>query len=572
MKKKESLSNIWFLNIGILLISVILIGRLGYIQIVQGEMYRDKAERQYTLSPNGSFDRGTIFFEEKTGRKISAAVVVPDYALSIDPSKITDPKALASKLATIVSFDTDDFIARASKKNDRDEEISKHLSPKEVEGIKKIIQYGEAGIFLRKDKRRYYPLGKTSAQVVGFVGSNGETISGRYGLERYYNETLTRRGDSESTSFFADLFLETGKTILSNREREGDIVTTIEPTVQGMLERVLEEDVQEKYTASMAMGIIMNPKTGEIYAMATTPTFDPNNFSKEKSPAVFVNPLVEGVYEMGSIIKPLTIAAAIDAGVITAQTTYDDKGFRILNTKRISNYDGKARGVVPMQEVLNQSLNTGTTFAMERLGKEKFRSYFKAYGLDEETGIDLPNEGVGRLDNLDRMTDLEYATASFGQGISMTPIEAIRALSALGNGGVLVTPHIVKRTEYGFGITNEYVPGGDRRVLKKETSVEISRMLTVVVDKALLGGTVKQEHYRIAAKTGTAQQVEKGVYSDSNYLHTFFGYFPAQDPKFIVLLLVKNPRGEEYGSHTLTAPFIQITKFLLNYYEVPPDR
>lgn len=572
MKKKESLSNIWFLNIGILLISAILIGRLGYVQIVQGEMYRDKAERQYTLSPNGSFDRGTIFFEEKTGRKISAAVVVPDYALSIDPSKVADPRALALKLAPIISFDKDDFIVRASKKNDRDEEIVKHLSPKEVEGIKIIIQDGEKGVFLRKDKRRYYPLGKTSAHVVGFVGSNGETISGRYGLERYYNETLTRRGDNESTSFFADLFLKTGSTILSDRQREGDIVTTIEPTVQGMLERVLEEDVQKKYTASMSMGIIMNPKTGEIYAMATTPTFDPNNFSKEKSQAVFVNPLVEGVYEMGSIIKPLTIAAALDAGVITAQTTYDDKGFRIFNTKRISNYDGKARGVVPMQEVLNQSLNTGTTFAMERLGKEKFRDYFKAYGLGEETGIDLPNEGVGRLENLDRMTDLEYATASFGQGISMTPIEAIRALSALGNGGVLVTPHLVKRTEYGFGITNEFVPGGDRRVLKKETSVEISRMLTVVVDKALLGGTVKQEHYRIAAKTGTAQQVEKGVYSDSNYLHTFFGYFPAEDPKFIVLLLVKNPRGEEYGSHTLTAPFIQITKFLLNYYEVPPDR
>jgi cell division protein FtsI/penicillin-binding protein 2 len=306
--------------------------------------------------------------------------------------------------------------------------------------------------------------------------------------------------------------------------------------------------------------------------MGAAPTFDPNSFAKEKNSGVFVNPLVEGVYEMGSIIKPLTVAAGIDAGVVTAATTYDDKGFRIINTKRISNYDGKARGVVSIQEILNQSLNTGTMFVMERLGKDRFRSYFKAYGLGEETGIDLPNEGVGQIGNLDSPRDIEYATASFGQGVSMTPIETIRALSALANGGVLVTPHVDKRTEYGLGMTRDVVPGGERRVLKKETSAEISRMLTVVVDKALLGGTLKQEHYSIAAKTGTAQLVEYGTYSKSDYLHTFFGYFPSYDPKFIVFLAVKNPRGEQYASHTLSAPFMQITKFLLNYYEVPPDR
>lgn len=572
MKKIETLNNIWFLNFGLLIITILLIVKLGYIQIANGEMYRDKAEHQYAVSPNGTFDRGTIYFTEKTGRKISAAAIVPDYTLTLDPAKIINANELADKLSPIVKFDRAEFLKHASKKNDRDEEIAKHLDQKQVDQLNEIIKKGERGFFLKKDKRRYYPLEETAAHVVGFVGSDGETVTGRYGLERYYNETLFRNNDGASTSFFADLFLDTGKQILSNRKKEGDIVTTIEPTVQGMLERVLREDVQQKYSAAAAMGIIMNPKTGEIYAMAATPTFDSNNFSKEKSARVFVNPLVENVYEMGSIIKPITIASALDAGVITAQTTYDDKGFRIFNTKRISNYDGKGRGVVPMQEVLNQSLNTGTSFAMERLGKERFKEYFKAFGLDQETGIDLPNEAVGRLDNLNSNRDLEYATASFGQGVSMTPIETIRALAVLGNGGVLVSPHIVKETDYGFGVTNEFVPGGDRRVLKKETSDEISRMLTVVVDKALLGGSVKQEHYSIAAKTGTAQQVENGAYSESNYLHTFFGYFPAKDPQFIVLLLVKNPRGEEYGSHTLTLPFIQITKFLLNYYEVPPDR
>jgi cell division protein FtsI/penicillin-binding protein 2 len=244
-----------------------------------------------------------------------------------------------------------------------------------------------------------------------------------------------------------------------------------------------------------------------------------------------------------------------------------------LNGRTISNFDGKARGVMPMQEVLNQSLNMGSVFVADRLGHERFRSYFKAFGLGEETGVDLPNEGVGKLDNISSSRDIEYATASFGQGISTTPIAAVRALAALANGGVLVTPHVVKRTEYGFGSSRIFVPGSERRVIKQETSAEITRMLTEVVDTALLDGTLKMEHYGIAAKTGTAQQVgADGKYSESEFLHTLFGYFPSRDPRFIVFLAAKNPRGEQYASHTLSKPFMQIAKFLINYYEVPPDR
>ena len=565
--KDSHLYNIWFINIGVLCVAILLITKLGYLQITRGEYYRDKAEAQYTVSPD-TFDRGTIFFSEKTGRTISAATVVPDYTLAVDPTKITNKETLADKLLTYISFDRADFIARAGRTGDQYEEVAKHLSEKEITGIKML---NDKAIILKKDKKRFYPGGEIAAQVLGFVGSNGATVTGRYGLERYYQETLARTSSSNS-SFFADLFLKPGAVILSDRAREGDIVTTIEPTVEGFLERVLEKDILEKYHAVGAGGIIMDPKTGEIYAMASVPTFDPNNFAKEKNQAVFVNPMVEGVYEMGSIVKPLTVAAGIDAGVVTASTTYDDTGFIILNKSRISNYDGRARGVVPVQEILNQSLNVGAAFVMGRLGRERFRDYFKAYGMGKETGIDLPNEGVGDIHNLESPRDVEYATASFGQGISMTPIETVRALAVLANGGVLVTPHVVKSTQYSLGPSRDYVPGGEPRVLKKETSEEISRMLTVVVDKALMGGTLKMEHYSIAAKTGTAQLVEDGGYSKTDYLHTFFGYFPAKDPRFIVFLSVKSPQGEEYASHTLSLPFMQIAKFLINYYEIPPDR
>lgn len=566
--KDRRLSNIWLLNIAVLSTAILLIAKLGYLQIMRGPAYRDKADAQYLLPPDG-FDRGQIFFQEKTGRKITAATVVPDYALAIDPSKISNPSALADKLLPFVKFDKQDFLYHAKRANSQYEEIAKHLSESEIKGVQSLKA---SGIILKKDKKRFYPGEKTAAQVLGFVGSDGSTVSGRYGLERYYNETLSREANNGASSFFADLFLKPGSALLSNRERQGDIVTTIEPTVQGFLERVLEQDVLKKYNAVSAGGIIMDPITGAIYAMGTVPSFDPNNFSKEKNASVYSNLLVDGVYEMGSIVKPLTMAAGLDAGVITPETTYDDKGFLVINTKKISNYDHKGRGVVPMQIILNDSLNTGAVFIMNRLGKENFRNYFKAFGLGEETGIDLPNEGLGNLKGLQSPRDIEYATASFGQGISMTPIETIRALAALGNGGVLVTPHVVERTEYAFTPAHNFLANPERRVIKKETSVQISKMLTTVVDKALMGGVLKMQHYSIAAKTGTAQIVEDGGYSQTDYLHTFFGYFPSNNPRFIVFLAVRNPRGERYASHTLSLPFMQVTKFLINYYNIPPDR
>lgn len=569
--KKTSLSNARILNIGMLVLASFLILKLGYIQISQGEYYKNIAEAKYRVPSSKALDRGTIFFEERTGRRISAGTMIPDYALIIDPSKIVESEVLAGKLEKIVKFDRADFIERASRKSDRYEEIVKHLTEKEAIAIRSL---NEKGVSIEKTKKRLYPGGRTAAQVLGFVGIDEELgkPTGRYGLEQFYNDTLERFGSGESSGFFADLFLKPAKSILFDREREGDLVTTIEPSVQGFLERVLEDDILKKYSAVSAGGIIMNPKNGEIYAMATMPSFDPNSFSKEKDQRVFSNPLVDGVYEMGSIIKPLTMAAGIDTGVVTAETKYEDKGFRIINTKRISNFDGKARGVVTMQEVLSQSLNTGTIFVEERLGKDKFREYFKSFGLGEETGIDLPNEAQGDIHNLDSPRDIEYATASFGQGISTTPIATIRALASLANGGVLVSPHVVKRTEYSIGPARDFSPISERRVIKKETAKEISRMLTISADKVLAGGTLRLPHYSVAVKTGTAQIVGEKGYSSTDFLHTFIGYFPSNDPKFIVLLVLKNPQGEAFASHTLSLPFMQITKFLLNYYQIPPDR
>ncbi len=209
------------------------------------------------------------------------------------------------------------------------------------------------------------------------------------------------------------------------------------------------------------------------------------------------------------------------------------------------------------------------------MGKKKFTDYIKNFGIGEETGIDLPSEAGGKLQNLEKGGDVELANASFGQGISTSPIAMIRALSALGNGGLLPNPHVVEKLNYKIGLSKEIIKTEEemQRVIKKETSEEITRMLVNVVDKALKGGTVKMQHYSIAAKTGTAQIAEAGGkgYSPDRYLHSFFGYFPAYNPKFIVFLYTIEPKAN-YASETLTDPFMDIVKFLIHYYEVPPDR
>ena len=277
---------------------------------------------------------------------------------------------------------------------------------------------------------------------------------------------------------------------------------------------------------------------------------------------------------MGSIIKPLTMASGLDSGAVKPDSTYYDAGRIHVDGYTISNYDGLARGTVPMQQILSQSLNVGAAHIASIMGKDAFRKYFLNLKLGTETGIDLPNETYGLVKNLQSPRDVEYATASFGQGIALTPIETVRALSTLANKGVLSTPHIAKRIEYDNGKVSEigFPPG--ERVFSETTTDDVTRMLVKVVDEALAGGTVALSHYSIAAKTGTAQIADpvNGGYYDDRFLHSFFGYFPAYDPQFLIFLYTVEPKDVRYASQTLTDPFMELVRFLINYYNVAPDR
>lgn len=562
-------SRITILYLAVFLVALVLVGRLYFLQVMNGEAFSDQADRQYVAPNQSIFDRGSIYFKDKDNNLISAGTLKTGYILAMIPKNLEDPEDAYEKLSGILEIDTNLFFNKANKKEDPYEEITRRL---DLETAEKIEALEIPGIRLYKERWRFYPGENLASHVLGFIGFTGDKLEGQYGIESYYNDLLKREDENLYVNFFAEIFSNFNSSLNGEKNSKGDVVLSIEPSVQSFVESELEK-IHEKLNTDSAVGVVIDPKDGKIYALGINPNFDLNDYQNEDS-SVFVNSFVENVFEMGSIIKALTMAIGLDTGAVTADMTYNDTGFLMLNGSKISNYDGKARGVVPMQEVLNQSLNVGAAFVERKVGNEKFAEYMMKLGIGEETGIDLPNETYGLVSNLESSRDIEYATASFGQGIALTPAETVRALSALANGGKLITPHLTDGIKYKIGLSRELLYDEGERVFKEETSDEITRMLVRVVDEALLGGTVKLDNYSIAAKTGTAQMAKedgRGYYSDK-YLHSFFGYFPAYEPRFLVFIYVVDPKGVNYASHTLTEPFINITKFLINYYEIPPDR
>lgn len=556
----------------ILVLALILVGRLYYIQIAQGEEYSERAEGQYVKTREALYSRGSIFFTARDGKPVAAASIRSGYLLSINPQLITDAAGTCEKLRPYLTVTLERCLEQATS-GKKYVELERTL-PREV--YDEIEAMELAGVQLHRNQWRFYPGDSLAARIVGFVGFTEKSdteLHGKYGLERYYDQILMKEREVRTVNIFAEIFSNLGDVVYQKEESvRGDIVTTIEPTVARMLDSVLE-DTQDKYRSKLTGAIIMNPKTGAIYAMNAVPTFNLNDRGTTTI-EVFQNPLVENVYEFGSTIKALTVAAGLDSGVINRDSTYYDAGYLDLDGFTIKNFDGKGRGQVAMQEILSQSLNTGVSYIVKKMGKERFRDYFMSYKLGSETGIDLPNEAFGLVDNLRSPRDVEYATASFGQGIALTPIAAARALATLGNGGYLVTPHLVSKVIYEDGTERAVQYPEGAQVLTAETSEEISRMLTVVVDKALRGGKVALPNHTIGAKTGTAQIPDpvNGGYYEDKFLHSFFGYFPAFDPEFLVFMYTVEPQGVQYASETLTEPFMEVAKFLINYYDVPPDR
>lgn len=552
--------------------AALIVVRLYFVQVVDGDRYAQDAMGQYVEESAETLERGDIMFTYRDGSPFAAAVMQGGWRIALVPRDITDAEALYSSLSDTVAIDRDRFFLSAGKSEDPYEEIALRVSD---EAAAKIREQSPRGVLLVQDRWRSYP-GKTlAAQTLGFVGFKGDVKTGVYGLERQWQDTLAHKAGGLYVNPFAEIFTNVHAAISSNPAgQEGSIITSIEPAAQAHIEKILD-GVVALYSPQLAGAIVMDPSTGKIVALAQRPTFDPNTYNTVKDASVFANLLVEGRYEMGSIMKPLTIAIGMDSGAVSPSTTYYDSGCFERSGKTICNHDKKARNTTSMQQVLSESLNLGATFVQEKAGAPTFTKYMKELGFDGKTGVDLPNEVSGDLSPLGegKGPAVNYAAASFGQGISVTPIGMTRALSALASGGMLPNPHVVTDIRFSSGITRSVEQGARTQVFKPETTEEVTRMLVEVFDEALLDGKLKQERYSIAAKTGTAQLVnENGAYYSDRYLHSFFGYFPAHEPRFIVFLFAVDPQGATFASATLAQPFLDTAKFLINYYEIPPDR
>ncbi len=591
-------ARIRFLSICILLVALILVVKLYSVQIIHGGDFSERADRQYQRPSGNIFNRGTIYFTEKGGGLISAATVKTGFILAINPKLIqkaaanaaaapaakteTNATSTSTGAATIdeiykklhekiPDLTFEEFSAKAKKQNDTYEEVRRKIDEKignEIAALKL------PGVSLYKDKWRYYPGGELAAHTLGLLGLDKEdNYAGRYGLERSYEDTLVRDSNSVYVNFFAELFSNIKKSVVDHDKFEGDIVTTIEPDTQQYVQRMLEQ-IRKNYSAESAGAIIIDPTTGEIVAMALAPNFDANNLKDIKDAAIFSNNLVENVYEMGSVIKPITMAVGIDTGKVNANTVYNDKGSVTLNNKTMYNFDKKGRGDITLQYAMSKSLNTGFIHIAQKVGNAQIGKYFLDFGIGEKTGIDLPNEASGLVKNLSTNRDVEYATASFGQGIAMTPIELIRAYSAIANQqGKLVSPHIVRQINYRIGTENKIKKDLGKQVIKPETARAVTDMMVYNVDNSLLDGTAKNERYSVAAKTGTAQiALKEGGYSEDKFLHSFVGFLPAYEPRFLVFMYTVNPRGVSFASESLAKPFVELSKFLINNFELPPDR
>ncbi len=520
---------------------------------------------------NQLYERGDIYFTDRNGKLHLVAVTHNGYDLAISPRDLGDIPETYEHINSIVEIDEESFVKSANKENDEWELILERISDEQAEEFFKVInRFSLDGVFLQRNSWREYPNGDIGSHLIGFLSFNDKGVfKGQYGIENRYNSVLSQK-EKELISK-RELYLRAIGGLLGDKTGGTDLVTSIDINVQKELQIQLNA-IQNRWNSRKTGGVVIDPNTGNVVALAAVPDFDLNYFNKEKSPLIFSNPIVEDVYEFGSVLKPITIAIGLDSRSITLNETYNDEGFLEVDDRTIYNYDRKGRGLnIGLQTILNQSLNTGAAHVLLKTGAKTYRNYLSSFELDEPTGIDLPYEIGGLIENLDSNRTIEFVTASYGHGIAITPIGATVLFSSLANGGYKIKPRIVigQNKE---SVNPDPVNKFNRfKVFEEKTTREITELLTNAYDSA--GGAYRNPNYKVAAKTGTAlllNQETGGYYEDLTF-HSYFGYFPASNPKFLILLFTVDPNAE-FAAETLVTPFSRLVNFIAKEYALTPDR
>lgn len=558
----------WRLHIvffSILLIGTGIIARLFYIQVLQGGHYAALARGQQASYDDIDPRRGRIFlldkFVQNEDNLVLAATQKDSFLLYAVPKEIKDLDMAIEKLKSFLP--EAELRTKLEKADDPYEPIAQKLTDEEAEAVS---AFDIEGIYTRKENLRSYPINDLASHTLGFVGYSGDDRVGQYGVEAFYDDILRGKKGVIKIPFFG-LSGEMNDVYTNGR----DLILTIDYNIQFMLKEKLKE-VRDKFGAEGASAVVMDPETGEIIALAAADSFDPNNYSKAESIDLFLNDAMQKTFEPGSIFKPFTMAAALDTGVVSPITEYIDKGYVIVRDRTIKNANEKVYGKQNMTGVLELSLNTGAVFVEQELGIEKFREYIQRFGFGERTGIDLQGEVSGDIQNLLHTSrEVNFATASFGQGLAVTPVQLIAAFSAFANGGKMVQPHVLKAIIEADGEQKKYEPEILGEPISAKTAAQITEMLVSVVENGY-SKKARVKGYKVAGKTGTAQvpDKEKGGYSEKT-VHSFIGFAPAYDPRFVALIKVDNPKGINFSSDSVAPLFSQIAEYILHYYEIPPD-
>jgi cell division protein FtsI/penicillin-binding protein 2 len=562
---------IYFLLIIIVLIGGTIIARLFSLQILRYDFYHALAQDQHQFYEKLFPQRGEIFIQDlKSQQEVPLAINKEFEHVYAVPRLIPEEEReeLAKQLASLLDLNKEVILNRISKTDDPYEPL-KHKVDKEV--AQQIKDLGVDGIRLSPETWRYYPAGSLASHLVGFVGLSDEKKIGQYGLEGCYEDELKGQlGFLVGEKDIAGYWIPTVSQKLQPAQDGSKLILTIDQNIQFRAEKELEQMVK-RWSAEGGTIIVMEPSSGAIRAMANWPNFDPNQYSQVENINVFLNPSIQKIYEPGSVFKPITMAAALDTGQISPESLYYDDGLVKIGGYTIRNVDGKKYGWQTMTQVLEKSLNTGAVFVQKQLGNQAFREYVQAFGFDRTTGIDLAGEISGNISNLFIDREINFATASFGQGIAVTPLELIVALGAIANQGKLMRPFVVEKIIRADGTEQIIQPQVINQVVSPKTAIQLTRMLVSVVENGY-GRPAQVKGYDIAGKTGTAQvpDPEKGGYSDKT-IHTFVGFGPAFDPKFIILVKLDNPQGIRFAADSVSPVFKRLAEYLFNYFEIPPQ-
>ncbi len=489
---------------------------------------------------------------------------------------IVSPQDVANQLALILSKPSEQILGQLTGGNTY-QVLADHLDKATGDKINKL---NLKGITAASEIDRFYTNGSFLADTLGFVGFDGNRRSGQYGLEAYYDDTLS--GVTKTQSFSGNKtysavvnifrFLTGQSTANTSTTNDGsDLVLTVDYNIQAFVETKLSATLK-KWNAEGGSVIVEDPKTGAILAMASSPSFNPNYYSNADLKNL-LNKNVQQLFEPGSSFKPVTMSGAIDTGSVTPDTTYNDTGVVQFGTYAIKNFNEKANGIQTMRQVLEHSLNTGAMFAENKMGDDAFINYVVGFGFGQKTGIDMPGEIDGNISNLYSGRKINFATAAFGQGIAVTPIQLVNAYSAMANNGWLMRPYLVKeviKTDGTKVVTQPKVLGTP---ITEKTSLTIKSMLADVVakgfDKAHITG------YDLAGKTGTAQipNPNGAGYLDNNqFIHDFMGFAPAYAPRFVVLIKMDKPKGIKFAADSLSPVYGDIARFLIRYFNIPPNK